>query len=81
MASATRPRLVDNNHLYVKGVRRVRAQGLDDSSLCQRSRIRSSEKDRGCMQQRPNWDNCNFLVYCIQSAFSLSLEKEDRQPS
>ena len=34
MASATRPRLVDNNHLYVKGVRRVRAQGLDDSSLC-----------------------------------------------
>jgi hypothetical protein len=59
VASATRPRLVDDNHLDVKGVRRICAQGLDDGSFCQGSRIRS-EKDGGAVQQRPNWDDCNF---------------------
>ena len=68
MASATRPRLVDDNHLDVKGVRRVRAQRLDDGSFCQGSRrIRSSEKDGRGVQQGPNWDDCNFfsLLYSI----------------
>lgn len=56
MASAARPRLVDDNHLDIKDVRRVCAQGLDDGSFCQRDRIRR-EKDGGGVQQGPKWDD------------------------
>jgi hypothetical protein len=35
MATAARPRLVKNNHVDVKNVRRVCAEGLDDGTLCQ----------------------------------------------
>lgn len=56
MASAARPRLVDDNHLDIKDIRRVCAQGLDDGSFCQGNRIRR-EKDGGGVQQRPKWND------------------------
>jgi len=56
MASVARPHLVDDNHLDVKDVRRVCAQGLNEGSFCQGSRTRR-EKDGGGVQQRPKWDD------------------------
>ena len=35
MATAARPRLVENNHLGVKSIRRVCAEGLDDGTFRQ----------------------------------------------
>ena len=34
MATAARTRLVENNHVDVKKVGRVRAEGLDDGTFC-----------------------------------------------
>ncbi len=35
MATAARPRVVENNHVNVKNIRRVSTEGLDDGTFCQ----------------------------------------------
>ena len=83
MATAARPRLVENNHVDVKKVGRVRAEGLDDGTFCPWNHI-CREKDGGGMHKCPKWDNCNFflifLIFLIFGFGSLG-KKEDIQPS
>jgi hypothetical protein len=60
MATAARPRLVENDHVNVKNIRRVSAEGFQDGTLCQRIRIRR-EKDGGGVHKRPKRDDCDYF--------------------
>lgn len=61
MATAVRPRLIKNNHLDIKNIRRVCAEGLYNGTFRQRNRIRR-EKDGGSVHKRPKWDDCHFFL-------------------
>ena len=81
MATAARPRLIENNHVDVKNIRRVCAEGLDNGTFCQRNRIRR-EKDGGSMHKRPKWDDCQiFWMYSKSQSKFWHVGQEGRHTS